>query len=380
MVEVRADRVPGQVQHEDTMDSTRTSLLRRRTFPNPKSMGARLCVLLIGSLCLLKVPLALRARGDSSSEPKGPSRPRVQVAFVGDIMLDREPGKAMLAGRDPFAGVAHLLEEADLRVGNLECVVADGGTRLDKNYTFRADPRAVAYLARHFDAVSLANNHTGDFGSAALIETMFRLRRAHLAYFGAGLNDVEAHAPWVVEKNGVKIAILGYNEFPPRSFEAGSQLPGCAWSDEDKVVADIRAIRPAADVILTFMHWGEEYALEPNPRQVSMARKMIDAGADVVIGNHPHVIQGYELYKGRLIAYSLGNFVFDEWKDAPERMKEERRVGWVLRMTLDRSGLVAWDTVLTRTDDQGFPQPLPGVTGPSSKREAKTVGAGSRWP
>lgn len=298
------------------------------------------------------------------------------MAFVGDIMLDRDPGKAMLAGSAPFAGVAHLLEGADLRVGNLECVVADGGMRLDKHYTFRADPRAVAYLARYFDAVSLANNHTGDFGGAALIETMYRLRRANIAFFGAGLNDVEAHAPWVVERNGVKLAVLGYNEFPPRSFEAGSQLPGCAWSDEDKVVADIRAIRPAVDVILTFMHWGEEYSPRPNERQVSLARKMIDAGADVVIGNHPHVIQGHEFYKGRLIAYSLGNFVFDEWKDSPERMKEERRIGWVLRMTLDRSGLVAWDTVLTRTDEQGFPQPWLEATGPSSKAEARAVGSG----
>ncbi|MBV8311462.1 MAG: CapA family protein [Planctomycetaceae bacterium] len=292
---------------------------------------------------------------------------QVRIAFVGDIMLDRDPGKGMLAGRDPFASVADLLEESDLTVGNLECVVADSGTRIEKHFTFRADPQAVPYLARYFDAVSLANNHTGDFGHAALIETMYRLRRANLPFFGAGLNDEEAHMPWIVEKNGVRIAVLGYNEFRPRSFEAGPKAPGCAWSDDEKVVADIRAIRPQVDVALTFMHWGEEYSLQPNERQKSLAHKMVDAGADVVIGNHPHVIQGHEFYKGRLITYCLGNFVFDEWKDKPEIMKEERRIGWVLRLTLGKSGLVEWDTVTTRTDDDGFPRQVPGATGPGGK-------------
>ena len=292
---------------------------------------------------------------------------KVRLVLVGDIMLDRDPGKAMLAGRDPFDGVAELLRGADITVGNLECVVADSGTKLDKPYTFRADPKAIPHLARNFDAVSLANNHTGDFGHAALIETMYRLRGANLAFFGAGLNDAEAHTPWVVEKNGVKIAILGYNEFRPRSFEAGPRSPGLAWSDDDKVVADIRAIRPKADVVLTFMHWGEEYVLEPNERQKSLSRKMVDAGADIVIGNHPHVIQGHELYKGRLITYCLGNFVFDEWKDEPEIMKEERRMGWVLQLTVAKSGLVEWSTVVTRTDDDGFPQVVPGATSPSGK-------------
>jgi len=282
----------------------------------------------------------------AADDPAGKPGQQVRMAFVGDIMLDRDPGKAMLAGSDPFADVAGLLEGADLTVGNLECVVADTGTRLDKHFTFRADPVAIPYLARYFDAVSLANNHTGDFGHVALVETMYRLRRANLPFFGAGLNDREAHTPWVVEKNGVKIAVLGYNEFRPRSFEAGPKTPGCAWSDDDKVVADIKAIRPKVDVVMTFMHWGEEYKLQPNERQKALAHKMVDAGADVVVGNHPHVIQGHEYYKGRLITYCLGNFVFDEWKDDPEIMKEERRMGWVLRLTLNKSGLVEWDAVV----------------------------------
>lgn len=283
----------------------------------------------------------------------------VRVVLVGDIMLDRDPGRAMLAGKDPFRGVAQLLDGADITIGNLECVVAHSGEEFDKAYTFRASPKAIPYLARYFDAVSLANNHTGDFGHAALIETMYRLRGANVAFFGAGLNDAEAHAPWVIEKNGVKIAVLGYNEFSPRAFEAGDQSPGLAWSDDAKVVADIRAIRSQVDVVMTFMHWGEEYELEPNERQRSLSRKMIDSGADVVIGNHGHVVQGHEFYKGHLIAYCLGNFVFDEWKDNPPRLKEERRTGWALQLTVGKSGLVGWNAVVTRTDDDGLPQVVP---------------------
>ncbi len=302
--------------------------------------------------------------------------PRVSLAVVGDIMLDRDPGQAMLAGRDPFAHVAKVLDGADLTLGNLECVVSKSGKRLDKSYTFRADPRAIPLIANHFDGVSLANNHTGDFGHEALIETMDRLTKADVHYFGAGLDNKEAHTPWIAEKNGLKIAVLGYNEFNPKSFEAGPTTPGCAWSHDDLVVADIKAARAKADRVLTFMHWGEEYKDNPNERQTTLAHAMIDAGADVVIGNHPHVVQGTENYKGKLIVYSLGNFVFDEYKDNPRRQKEARRIGWVLRLTFDREGLVEWDTVVTRTDDEGIPRLHEPSHGPSGKREPLAVPAG----
>lgn len=334
-----------------------------RTSPRTRFRAAALFVTCVA---LLAVWGAVTADDPSKKPPTG-TPGLVRLTFVGDIMLDRDPGKAMLAGRDPFAGVADLLEGADLTVGNLECVVADSGTRLDKSYTFRANPKAIPYLARYFDALSLANNHTGDFGHAALIETMYRLRRVSVPFFGAGLNDEEAHTPWIVERNGVKIAVLGYNEFNPKSFEAGARSPGLAWSHDEKVVADLKAVRPRADLVITFMHWGEEYVPEPNQRQKSLARKMIDAGADVVIGNHPHVTQGHEFYKGRLIVYCLGNFVFDEWKDKPDRMKDERRLGWVLQLTASKAGVAEWKTVVTRTDNDGFPQQVPGVSGPGGK-------------
>lgn len=301
-------------------------------------------------------------RADAGEEPA----PRVTFVFVGDVMLDRIPGRVLKAGRDPFAHVAGLLEKADRTVGNLECVVATSGVRVEKGFNFRADPAAIDRLGR-FDAVSLANNHTGDYGHAALIETFLRLSRADIRYFGAGLNLREAHEPWVSETHGVKVAVLGYNEFRPRAFEAGPTTPGCAWSDDEQVTADVKAARTKADVVITFMHWGEEYKPRPNARQRALARALIDAGADVVIGNHPHVVQGAEYYQGKLIVYSLGNFVFDEYLDDPPVMKEERRIGWVLRLTLGKRGLLDWDTVVTRTDDEGLPHVVPGAAGPSGR-------------
>jgi poly-gamma-glutamate synthesis protein (capsule biosynthesis protein) len=248
-------------------------------------------------------------------------------------------------------------------------VLATGGERLDKKYTFRASPHTMPFVARYFDAVSLANNHTGDFGKGALVEEMERLARAGVRYFGGGRNLREAHAPLIVEKKGVRIALLGYNEFRPRAFEAGPETPGVAWSDDDQVVADLKAVRASgrADVVITFMHWGREYQFQPNDRQRSLARLMIDSGADIVIGGHPHVTEGAEYYKDKLIVYSLGNFVFDDFKDVGPELDEPSRTSWLLRLKLARSGLVEWDTVVTRTGDDGFPRPVPGARGPKGR-------------
>jgi len=311
----------------------------------------------------LGLTLVPPSAADESREPVA------RLVFVGDIMLDRIPGETMAKGEDPFAHCASILEEADLTVGNLECVVATSGARVDKKYTFRASPRCMPLLARYFDAVSLANNHTGDFGKGALVEEMERLERDGVRYFGAGRDLKEAHAPLIVERQGIRIALLGYNEFRPREFEAGPMTPGVAWSEDDQVIEDLKAVRASgkADLVITFMHWGREYQFQPNERQKTLARLMIDSGADIVIGGHPHVTEGAEYYRGKLIVYSLGNFVFDDFKDVGPELNEPSRTSWVLRLKVAKSGLVEWDTVVTRTGDDGFPRPLPDASGPKGR-------------
>ena len=290
----------------------------------------------------------------------------VQLVFAGDVMLDDGPGKVIAAGRDPLRHVAAPLARADFAIANLETPVATTGQALDnKIYTFRAHPRVLPVLKRHFGAVGVANNHSGDYGKEAFVETLALLEQQGIPYFGGGRNLAAAHAPLWVERKGLRIAVLGYNEFKPRSFEAGADWAGVAWSEDEQVVADIRAARAAgADLVIPFMHWGWERELQPSERQRQLARRMIDAGADVVVGGHPHVTQGAEYYKGKLIVYSLGNFVFDGF-EPPE--PSQTREGWLLRLTLDKNGLVRWDTLLARQDPEGSPRLTPGASSPCGR-------------
>lgn len=287
----------------------------------------------------------------------------VNLVFVGDIMLDDGPGRLIEKGGDPFAAVASFLQDADYAIGNLECPIATVGQALaNKIYSFRAHPRVLPVLAGRFDALSVANNHAGDYGREAFVETLRHLAGQDIAAFGGGRNLSEAHQPLWIERRNLRIAVLGYNEYKPRSFEAGAEWAGVAWSEDSHVLADIRAARAAgADLVIPFMHWGWEFDATPGERQRQLAREMIDAGADLIVGSHPHVTQGAEYYHGKLIVYSLGNFVFDGFKTPAAR------TGWLLRLAVDKSGLTSWDTVAVQMDDDGSPRPQPGVSTPCGR-------------
>ncbi|TWO78816.1 poly-gamma-glutamate biosynthesis protein [Denitratisoma oestradiolicum] len=284
-------------------------------------------------------------------------------------MLDDGPGRVVASGRDPLAPFAAVLAAADYRIGNLECPIATvGQPQESKIYSFRAAPPVVSVLKGRFDALAVANNHSGDYGTAAFLETLERVSQAGILPFGGGRDLDSAHRPLWIERPGLRIAVLAYNEFKPRAFAAGPTWPGVAWSEDAEVVADIRAARAAgADLVIPFMHWGWEREPEPSARQRQLARTMIDAGADLVVGGHPHVTQGAEYYRGKLIVYSLGNFVFDGF-DLPAA-----REGWVLRLTLDRHGLLAWDTLGARMDEDGIPHPAAGSRTPCGKAGSSAV-------
>jgi poly-gamma-glutamate synthesis protein (capsule biosynthesis protein) len=303
-----------------------------------------------------------------------PAEPVVSIAFVGDILLAETPGKVVRGGRDPFAPLAAVLDAADVRVGNLECVVATGGTpEPDKPYTFRAHPRTLPLLKRHFDALALANNHSGDYGPVAFGEMLGLLERHNIGYFGGGRTLAAAHRPLIVERKGLRIALLAYNEFFPRSFEADFDKPGIAWSEDEQVRYDIGAARSVwhADLVIPVMHWGWEHEPVASARQRQLARLMIDAGADAVVGGHPHVTQDVEQYQGKPIIYSLGNYLFDGFTDAANN------TGWILRLELDRHGARAWRTVSTRIDREGVPHPAPklGATCWARGQEAAACGS-----
>lgn len=304
---------------------------------------------LSGLLAVISLASPCLAAADSSTQ-----EPTVSIAFVGDIMLADGPGKVLKSGRDPFAPFAKLLNAADIRVGNLECVVATRGTaEPEKPYTFRAHPRVLKVLKNHFDVLGLANNHSGDFGPDAFGEMLELLDRQGIAYFGGGANLARAHAPALIERKGLRIALLGYDEFFPRSFEADYDKPGIAWSEDEQVQLDIANARTKyhADLVITFMHWGWEHEPLASARQRQLARLMIDAGADAVVGGHPHVTQDMELYHGKPIVYSLGNFVFDGFTE------KVNNTGWMLRLELDRQGVLSEQTFVAHIDHQGTPHP-----------------------
>ena len=304
-------------------------------------------------LAAVAIAFGLAASGFAHAEDAS-TDVTVSIAFVGDVMLDTLPGRAIRRGRDPFAPFAKLLDAADIRVGNLECVVATTGTpEPGKPYTFRAHPRTLGVLKRHFDAVSLANNHSGDYGPKAFGEMLRLLEKRGIAYFGGGRDLARAHTPLIIERKGLRIALLGYNEFLPRSFEADHDKPGTAWSEDDQVRLDIATARTLhrADIVIPVMHWGWEYEPLASKRQRELARVMIDAGADAVVGGHPHVTQDTGQHRGRPIVYSLGNFVFDGFTDA------DTTTGWLLRLEVDRQGARRWRTFVGRIDRDGIPHP-----------------------
>lgn len=248
--------------------------------------------------------------------------PVVRFMAVGDVMLARSVGDRILA-QGPgivFREVQPWLDQADLFALNLECVISDRGAPEPKAYTFRAPPEAVEALAlAGADVVSLANNHALDYGLEALADMLPRLREANIQSVGAGADAEAARAPAVVERNGLRVAFLAYVDVPvegrtgfdTRSWEAGIERPGLAWAVPNEMAFDIASARLRADVVVVLLHFGLEGRREATASQRALAQAAIDAGAQLVIGAHPHVLQPVEAYNGGLIVYSLGNFVFD---------------------------------------------------------------------
>ena len=294
----------------------------------------------------------------------------VSLVFAGDTVLDDTAGKIIEQGGDPFSDFADYFAGADIRITNLECVVSTRGQANDKMYTFQAHPRVIPVLQKHFDAVTLANNHSGDFGPDAFAQMLSLLKEAGLAQVGGGMNLKQAHTPLVFTRNGWRIAVLSYNEFHPRSFEAGFDIPGVAWSEDQQVVEDIQTARRIhhADLVIPVMHWGWENERTANPRQRQLAKLMIDAGADAVIGGHPHVTQDVSVYKGRPIIYSVGNFVMKETDNAFQRQ------AWVLKMYLDKRGVTRFETLPVKINMEGIPSIDRTAPSPCWQRGDKSTG------
>lgn len=282
--------------------------------------------------------------------PTPDTRP-VSIVITGDIMMARSVGARISAkdGLYPFAGTAEALRSYDLRIGNLECVVSTLGSPQPKTYTFEAPLRAYDRLAAAgFHIVSVANNHSGDYGKAAFSDMLTRLPTHGIMPVGGGANRVQAHTPVIRRIHSTTIGILAYCEIGPTNFVATDTSPGHAWLEAAAMRQDIAALRPQVDFLIVFTHWGIEYVLQENAHQQYMARLAIDAGSDLVVGAHPHVIQPYEIYRGKPIIYSLGNFVFDE-------MPGVTALGNALTLSVQGSRLLGWKLRGTRIGADAAP-------------------------
>lgn len=243
---------------------------------------------------------------------------------VGDVMLGRYIAKVMATrGNDyPFQQITATLHNGDIVFGNLEAVIsADGVTPAfpEKPYNFHATKQASQALKKAgFTVLNLANNHAMDYGPAALAETHRLLNENGIVSFGAGTAINEARQPAILVKNGVRFGFLGYGVAHARAVYAAKNHGGITPVVMDSIRKDIRELRNKVDVLIVSLHWGMEYSMAPAQKQREEAHQIIDWGADLILGHHPHVMQGIEIYKGKVIAYSLGNFVFDQkgnWTD-----------------------------------------------------------------
>jgi poly-gamma-glutamate capsule biosynthesis protein CapA/YwtB (metallophosphatase superfamily) len=299
--------------------------------------------------------------------------PTVTTAtVVGDVMLARRVGSRMTASGDFAAALrptAQRLAGADLTVGNLEGTLSRLGRPQQGGDSFGADPRVRrGLLLAGFDVLSLANNHTGDYGLASLVDTVRRVRETGIVPVGAGADLAEARKPAVVVRNGVRFGVVAFDaigETPaaraarPGAFRlrmqprTGPLVP----SDLERVLDTVRELRTTVDVVMVLPHWGTQYTTRTVADQRRVGRALVEAGADIVVGGHPHWVQGVELHRGAPIAYSLGNYVFDM------DFSRETQEGAFLELVFWGSDLKAAELVPVRIGADFAPRVASGAGG-----------------
>lgn len=263
---------------------------------------------------------------------------------AGDIMLGRGVGKMIerFGPEYPFQAMQPIISQADIAFANLESPITLNGKLVHPNnrMVFSAKPIAIKGLTyADFDVLSVANNHATDFGIQSLYDTLDILRQNGIAPCGGGRSYEEAHQPALLEVKGIKVAFLAYNEVPC-AIKAKPGRGGVAWAEIPVAQRDVRKACKVADVVIVSMHMGKEYVNFPQGFYkrgfvIEFAHAIIDAGADIILGHHPHTPQGIGFYKGKLIAYSLGNFVFDQkepWRHSICLWLEISKDGKVLQM------------------------------------------------
>lgn len=260
----------------------------------------------------------------------------VTLIAGGDVLLDRGVLRQAVRGKNaayPFANFPDLFAGADLALINLESALTRETVPLPKRYAFRGDPDYANLLAEAgITTASLANNHAYDYGRDALLETARSLVESGILVVGAGENLEQAVQPHYITRNGITIALLGFVALPLECLIWRPESPMPAVAEEETVRRVIGEAKRRADAVIVTVHWGTEFFPLADGRQMNWARIFREAGADVVLGHHPHVIQPIEQRDGKWIFYSLGNLVFDQ-------TREDGRRALLARIEISKSGI-----------------------------------------
>ena len=307
-----------------------------------------------------------------TSESTTDPAPSITVTVVGDIMLGRRVGDVAAAAGDPAAPLRPMsarLARADVTVGNLESTLSTAGAPRQGDDSFAAPPSVLPGLAEAgFDVLSLANNHTGDYGRQALLDTVDEFAGSGIAPLGAGADLTEAWRPVVIEREGVRVGFLAFNAIG-ETWRAGHDSSGAASlhmqprtgsivpAELDRLAARVRRLAARTDVTIVLPHWGDQYTHEPVPAQRRVGARLLDAGATVVVGGHPHWVQDVQRHRGRFVVHSLGNFVFD--MDFMRQTQE----GFVLDLTFRDGDLVATRATPYVIGPDFSPRPAGGARG-----------------
>jgi hypothetical protein len=288
----------------------------------------------------------------------------IKVSIVGDVMT----GGILSSGIEGYRDIllsdkVRKLLEADIVFCNLECVLTRAEAPPEKNkILLHAKEESVELLKNAgFNAVSLANNHIMDFGYNSLLGTIKLLKENNIGYTGAGKNLYEARKPVFFDKDDLRIALLAYvapetwggwgqrEQQTHKDWVAGVDKPGVAPFDLNLIKEDLDLANKEADFLIVSIHWGDEYTYFPHPDIISDAHRIIDMGANLVVGGHPHVLQGYEEYHNGLIMYSLSNFLFPPYYDENDgelrKWSRKSRESVILKCEISRNGILSYELI-----------------------------------
>jgi poly-gamma-glutamate capsule biosynthesis protein CapA/YwtB (metallophosphatase superfamily) len=245
---------------------------------------------------------------------------RIRLVFGGDVIFARGvAARIAKTGQSPLRDIAGILRSADIAFVNLESPFSDRPAIAQAEMVFRASPEYARFLAEAgVDIVSTANNHVRDCGADGVGFTLDIMAQHKILAIGTGKSEDAAYSGAVMERGGVRFGFLAYT-YDQSNGNYRDQDPRIAMLDVSRMQAGVRALRGKSDVVIVSMHAGAEYVSRPYAAQIEFARAAIDAGAQMVAGHHPHVVQSMEIYKNGLILYSLGNLVFDQRQPGTQR-------------------------------------------------------------